>query len=193
VANGSCGGRGPVYACSGSWFWWRAGRLLRIRAPFEALSIDSVEADQRRGERPIRRQPSICTLRCSGFAFTAGSRSRARWVHIPRSRPNDLAAESNRLIALLRLNNMDEAPTRDSAAIAGRLEALASALRGGANPFLHDAEMPDLMYGINGFGMNWLAAETDVPDVREVILDRLYDAVSSRTDGPGILMNLGQS
>jgi hypothetical protein len=87
---------------------------------------------------------------------------------------------------------MDEAPTRDSAVIAGRLEALASALRGGANPFLHDPEMPDLLYGINGFGMNWLAAETGVADVREVILDRLYDAVSSRTDGPGILTNLGR-
>src|SRR5215207_2693397 len=87
---------------------------------------------------------------------------------------------------------MDEAPARDSAAIARRLEALASALRGGANPFLHDSEMLDLLYGINGFGMNWLAAETDVPEVREVILDLLYDAVTSRTDGPDILMNLGQ-
>jgi hypothetical protein len=76
---------------------------------------------------------------------------------------------------------MDEAPTRDSAAIARRLEALASALRGRANPFLHDPEMLDLLYGINGFGMNWLAAETGVPDVREVILDLLYDAVSSWT------------
>jgi hypothetical protein len=94
----------------------------------------------------------------------------------------------------LRLNNdnMDEAPARDSAAIAGRLEALASALRGGTNPFLHDAEMLDLLYGINGFGMNWLAAETGVPDVRTVILDRLYDAVRSRTDGPDVLVNLGQ-
>jgi hypothetical protein len=89
-------------------------------------------------------------------------------------------------------NNMDEAPTRDSAAIARRLEALASALRDGANPFLHDAEMPDLVYGINGFGMNWLAAETGVPGVREVILDRLYDAASSGTDGPDILLDLGQ-
>ena len=87
---------------------------------------------------------------------------------------------------------MDEEPTRDSAALARRLEALAAALRGGANPFLHDPEMLDLLYGINGFGMNWLAAETDVPDVREVILDRLYDAVASRTDGPGILTDLGQ-
>ena len=32
---------------------------------------------------------------------------------------------------------MSEAPARDSAAITRRLEALASALRGGANPFLH--------------------------------------------------------
>ncbi|HEY0014877.1 MAG TPA: hypothetical protein VGC13_01110 [Longimicrobium sp.] len=87
---------------------------------------------------------------------------------------------------------MEEAPARDSAAITRRLEALASALRAGANPFLDDSEMPDLVYGINGFGMNWLAAETGVPDVRDVILDLLYDAVSSRTDGPGILMNLGQ-
>ena len=73
-----------------------------------------------------------------------------------------------------------------------RLEALASALRDGANPFLHDSEMLDLVYGINGFGMNWLAAETGVPDVREVILDLLYDAVSSRTDGPDILVNLAR-
>jgi len=87
---------------------------------------------------------------------------------------------------------MDEAPTRDSAAIASRLDALASALRGGANPFLHDAEMLDLVYGINGFGMNWLAAETDLPDVREVILDLLYDAVSARKDGPDVLADLGQ-
>lgn len=88
---------------------------------------------------------------------------------------------------------MDEAPNRDSAAVAGRLEALASALRGGgANPFLHDAEMLDLLYGINGFGMNWLAAETGVPGVREVLLGLVYDAVSSREDGPGILTNLGQ-
>jgi len=87
---------------------------------------------------------------------------------------------------------MDEAPTRDPAAITRRLEALASALRGGANPFLHDPEMLDLSYGINGFGMNWLAAETDVPDVREVILDLVYDAVRSRPDGPGILTNLAQ-
>jgi hypothetical protein len=87
---------------------------------------------------------------------------------------------------------MDEAPTRDPAALAGRLEALASALRGGANPFLHDPEMLSLLYGINGFGMNWLAAEADVRDVREAILDLLYDAVTSRTDGPGILLNLGQ-
>jgi len=87
---------------------------------------------------------------------------------------------------------MDEAPTRDSAAITRRLEALASALRGGANPFLRDPEMLDLLYGINGFGMNWLAAETDVPDVRGVILDLLYDAVNSRPDGPGIVVNLGQ-
>lgn len=87
---------------------------------------------------------------------------------------------------------MDEAPTRDSAALAGRLEALASALRGGSNPFLHDAEMLDLLYGINGFGMNWLAAETGVPGVRDVILDLLYEAVRSRTDGPDVLVNLGQ-
>jgi hypothetical protein len=85
---------------------------------------------------------------------------------------------------------MDEAPTRDSAAVTRRLEALASALRGGANPFLHDPEMPELLYAVNGFGMNWLAAETGVPDVREVVLDLLYDAVTSRTDGPGILVNL---
>lgn len=87
---------------------------------------------------------------------------------------------------------MDEAPERNSAAIAGRLDALASALRGGANPFLHDPEMPGLLYGINGFGMNWLAAATGVPGVREVILDALYDAVNARPDGPGILMGLGR-
>jgi len=87
---------------------------------------------------------------------------------------------------------VDEAPARDSAAIAQRLETLASALRGGANPFLHEPEMLDLLYGINGFGMNWLAAETDVPHVREVILDLLYDAVSSRPDGPAILTDLAQ-
>jgi hypothetical protein len=90
------------------------------------------------------------------------------------------------------LNNMDEAPTRDSAAIAGRLDALASALRGGTNPFLHDPEMLDLVYGINGFGMNWLAARTGGPGVRDVILDRLYDAVRSRKDGPEVLALLGQ-
>src|SRR5215213_1796339 len=87
---------------------------------------------------------------------------------------------------------MDRAGTRDSAVIERRLEALASALRGGANPFLHDPLMLDLLYGINGFGMNWLAAQIDVPDVRDVILGLLYDAVSSRADGAGILANLGQ-
>lgn len=87
---------------------------------------------------------------------------------------------------------MDEAPTRDSAAASARLEALASALRGGANPFLHDPEMLELLYGINGFGMNWLAAETGVSGVREVILDRLYHAVTSRTDGLDVLGNLGR-
>lgn len=87
---------------------------------------------------------------------------------------------------------MDEAPARDSAAVARRLEALASALREGANPFLHEAEMLDLLYGINGFGMNWLAAETGVPEVREVILGLLCDAVSARPDGPGILADLGR-
>ena len=87
---------------------------------------------------------------------------------------------------------MDEAPARDSAETAQRLEALASVLRGGANPFLQGPEMLDLLYGINGFGMNWLAAETDVADVREVALDLLYDAVVSRTDGPAILVSLGQ-
>ena len=86
---------------------------------------------------------------------------------------------------------MDEAPARDSAAVARRLEALASALRGGANPF-HDPEMLDLLYGINGFGMNWLAADTGVPGVREAILDLLHDAAASRTDGPGILPDLGR-
>lgn len=86
---------------------------------------------------------------------------------------------------------MDEAPTRDSAAIGGRLDALASALRAGANPFLHDPGMLDVLYAINGFGMNWLAAETDLPDVREVILELLHDAVRSGRDGPGILLNLG--
>jgi hypothetical protein len=87
---------------------------------------------------------------------------------------------------------MDEAVTRDAAATTRRLEALASALGGGANPFLRDPEMLDLVHGINGFGMNWLAAETGVPDVRDVILDLLYDAVKSRTDGPAILMDLGR-
>lgn len=87
---------------------------------------------------------------------------------------------------------MDEAPTPESAGIAARLEALASALRGGANPFLHDPEMLDVLYGINGFGMNWLAAETGVPGVRDVIVDLLFDAVSTRTDGPDVLVNLGQ-
>lgn len=86
---------------------------------------------------------------------------------------------------------MDETPARDSAALERRLEALASALRGGANPFLHDPEMLDLGYGINGFGMNWLSAETG-EDVREVLLDRLYDAVRSRPDGVGILADVGQ-
>jgi hypothetical protein len=87
---------------------------------------------------------------------------------------------------------MDEAPTRDSAALATRLEALASALRGGANPFLQDPGTADLVYAINGFGMNWLAAETGLPDVRDVLLDRLHDAVVSRTDGPGVLGDLGR-
>ncbi|HEU4560621.1 MAG TPA: hypothetical protein VFS20_22405, partial [Longimicrobium sp.] len=87
---------------------------------------------------------------------------------------------------------MDDGSTRDSAAIGRRLEALLSALRGGANPFLDDPEMLELLYGINGFGMNWLAAETGGPGVREVLLDRLYDAVTARTDGPGILANLGR-
>lgn len=87
---------------------------------------------------------------------------------------------------------MDEAPATDSAALAGRLEALASALRGGTNPFLHDPEMLEVLYAINGFGMNWLAAETGVPGVREVILDLLHDAVRSRADGPELLTNLGQ-
>jgi hypothetical protein len=87
---------------------------------------------------------------------------------------------------------VDDAPARDSAAIARRLEALASALRGGANPFLHDPEMLGLLYGINGFGMNWLAARTDVPDVREVLLDLLYDAVNARTDGADVVTNLGR-
>ncbi len=87
---------------------------------------------------------------------------------------------------------MDEAPTRDSEAITGRLEALASALRGGENPFLDGAEMLDLLYGINGFGMNWLAAQTGGPGVREVILGLLYDAVSSRTDGSNVLTTLGR-
>lgn len=87
---------------------------------------------------------------------------------------------------------MTEARAQDSAAIASGLEALASALRGGANPFLDGSEILDLLYGINGFGMNWLAAETGLPDVREVILDRLYDAVSARPDGAGILTDLGK-
>ncbi|MDB4952381.1 MAG: hypothetical protein JWM27_5030 [Gemmatimonadetes bacterium] len=87
---------------------------------------------------------------------------------------------------------MDEAPTRDSAAIATRLDALASALRGGANPFFEDGAMPHQVYGINGFGMNWLAAGIGGPDVREVILDRLHDAVSARPDGPGMVTDLGQ-
>ena len=87
---------------------------------------------------------------------------------------------------------MDEAPTSDSAAVTRRLEALASALRGGSNPFLDGPEMLHLLYGINGFGMNWLAAETDLPDVREAIPGLLYDAVSSRPDGPGILADLGR-
>jgi hypothetical protein len=87
---------------------------------------------------------------------------------------------------------MDQAPTSDSTELTGRLEALASALRGEANPFLHDSEMLDLLYGINGFGMNWLAAQAGGPGVRDVILDRLYDAVSSRTDGSDILMKLGK-
>jgi hypothetical protein len=86
---------------------------------------------------------------------------------------------------------MDEAQTRDSAAIAGRLEALASALRRGVNPFVQDPETLDVMYSINGFGMNWLAAETGIPDVRDRILDLLYDALSARVDGPGIVAKLG--
>lgn len=76
--------------------------------------------------------------------------------------------------------------------MAGRLEALASALRGGTNPFLHEPGMLDLLYGINGFGMNWLAARTDVADVRAVIVDRLHEAVSSRADGPELLAELGR-
>lgn len=87
---------------------------------------------------------------------------------------------------------MTEAPAQDSAAIARGLDALVSALRGGANPFLDGSESLDLLYGINGFGMNWLAAETGLPDVRDLILDRLYDAVSARADGAGILADLGQ-
>lgn len=87
---------------------------------------------------------------------------------------------------------MDEAPARDSAAITERLEALAAALRGGANPFLHDPEMLDLLYGVSGFGMNWLAAQTGVPGVRDVILGRLYEAVTSRPDGAGVLADLGR-
>lgn len=86
----------------------------------------------------------------------------------------------------------DEAPGRDSDAVTARLDALAFALRGGANPFLDDREMLDLAYGINGFGMNWLAAETGVPDVRAVIVDRLFDAVTARADGADVLADLGQ-
>ena len=52
--------------------------------------------------------------------------------------------------------------------------------------------MPELLYGINGFGMNWLAAGTDLPEVRDVALDLLYGAVSSRPDGAAILARLGQ-
>lgn len=87
---------------------------------------------------------------------------------------------------------MDEAPARDSAAITERLEALAAALRGGANPFLHGGEMLDLLYGISGFGMNWLAAQAGVPGVREVILGRLHEAVSSRPDGGEVLVDLAR-
>jgi hypothetical protein len=85
---------------------------------------------------------------------------------------------------------MHEASTRDSAAIAGRLDALAAALRGGENPFLHDSEMLDLLYGISGFGMNWLAAQTGVPGVRDVIVDRVQEAVSARPDGADVLVDL---
>ncbi|HEU0054508.1 MAG TPA: hypothetical protein VFQ39_15075, partial [Longimicrobium sp.] len=52
--------------------------------------------------------------------------------------------------------------------------------------------MLELLYGINGFGMNWLAAETGLPDLRAVIPGLLHDAVVSRTDGPDILAELGR-
>jgi hypothetical protein len=52
--------------------------------------------------------------------------------------------------------------------------------------------MLDVLYGINGFGMNWLAAHTGAADVREVILDRLYDAMRARADGPDVLVDLGR-
>lgn len=87
---------------------------------------------------------------------------------------------------------MEEPPATESPTIQRRLDALVSALRGDANPFLHDPEALELAYGINGFGMNWLAAETGRPGVREVISDRLYDAVCARADGADLLEDLGR-
>ncbi|HEX8394959.1 MAG TPA: hypothetical protein VF665_21615 [Longimicrobium sp.] len=84
------------------------------------------------------------------------------------------------------------APNADSALTARQVEALASALRGGANPFLHEPEMLRVLYGINGFGMNWLAASTGVPDLRDVTLDLVYDALNSRSDAAAILADLGR-
>jgi len=87
---------------------------------------------------------------------------------------------------------MDHAPIADSAAITRQLEALAAALRGGGNPFLRGPEILELLYGISGFGMNWLAAGTGVPGVRDLILDRLYDAVASRPDGTDVVVDLAR-
>jgi hypothetical protein len=113
-------------------------------------------------------------------------------MHVFPSRLNESTSGPDRLLPSRGRTTMDEAPTRDPAAVSDRLGALASALGGGANPFLRDPEMLDLVYGINGFGMNWLAAETGLPGVRDVILDLLHDAVRSREDGPAILMDLGR-
>jgi hypothetical protein len=88
-------------------------------------------------------------MRHARFASAAGSRSRASAIHIPRSRPNDLAAELNRLTAIgaeqRHGRGTDQGFRRD------RGTARSACIRAarGANPFLHDTEMLDLLYAVN--------------------------------------------
>jgi hypothetical protein len=87
---------------------------------------------------------------------------------------------------------MDEPIEQKSQQIDRRLELLANSLATSNNPFLHGSEALEVVWSINGFGINWLSSRINTADIRDRIMNALIKALPLRPDSAAIVDDLGR-